>query len=70
MKMDEETQEWMKLGSHKGGPQKLESAGVRRCACCGQGKCNNNDTSHPSSNEVCEEICKFLVKMRKKYGNG
>jgi hypothetical protein len=30
--MDEETQEWMKLGSHKGGPQKLESAGVRRCA--------------------------------------
>jgi hypothetical protein len=43
--MDEDTQEWMKIGSRNRGPQKLESAGVRRCTCCGEGKCNNNDNS-------------------------
>jgi hypothetical protein len=31
--MDEENQESMKLGIHKGGPQKLKSSGVRRYVC-------------------------------------
>jgi len=63
-RMDEENQESMKLGIYKGGPQKLKSSGDRRYVWGGEGKCNNHDNSHSSLNEVCEEICKFIIEIR------
>jgi hypothetical protein len=36
--MDEENQEMMKLGIHKGGPQKLKRSGDRRYVCVRRGR--------------------------------